>query len=1603
MKRLHHVLRLFVCLFLLLGGTNVEASVSSESLHQTVMELSRYKSRSTATIGSEKAADYISDRLTKFGLNPFFHTYEIPRRIHNRAQLKTGSKTVELSPVIYNAITPQKTNGEISGPVYYVGTGSALEIDEIPVAGSILLVDFLSGKNYLTLASHGAKAVIFIGDLSKENHYDFARKEELTPLQFPCFFLSKEKAINSFGPLKNTKEPLVRKASLTSDSRWEKKIARNVYAFVEGSDPSLKEELFILSAHFDTEEYVAGDSPGADEASSIATFLELSKRIASNPPKRPVLLLATSGQAQNLAGLREAIWNGKVRSRDLRRLKRDLSKRIKTAKGNIQLLEKIDFPLREDPARDKKLSDILKPSIDIAVDQISRKLTELRLAGKTTINQAEIRKTANTRFRYRRLGWSERFDTLDSEQLELFKQILPHAIERNKKISHDARQQQKILKSGSRLRSLLRDHEVAFFIDLHLSSHGNGVGPFHQGWLYNLKPTINRVAIYSPVAELLEQEKGLPVGRATYRNSLTPTHLRSWDSWFLDRPPLGAEVSNLAGIPGLSLVTTGDARSLWGSPADRPERVDWTYLHDQAKLVERLVMTLIDTDRIHGLQRPRDGFTTVTARTNLLLQGELFANHPAADTVILAYQGLRRYYAMVDEAGLFSIRGVADKKHVLDKLILEGYRFDDATGEVIWAIDKKATGKKNYRLKLLRRSMQTNLIMFNCRQTTIFDLLEPRNLNYMTKLQLFDGRRDAPPEHFWYSRIDTRDSVIASIYTEPGTFLKLTLSDTVLTHKIILTNGQEDSVQGLGYPVEKFPAIHNTTLHAARDAWTLLLPRIDNLERHGIHDKRITGLRDRGLSALHKSEDKYGLMHYSQGRAFASEALALASRVYSQIEKTQKDVLFGVLFYVALFVPFAFVMERFIFHSVSIYKRIAGFTSILILLIAIIYNVHPAFELAYSPMVVILAFFIIGLSLMVSLILFFRFEEEMAQLQQRATLKGGEEISRWKAFTAAFFLGISNLRRRKLRTLLTCTTLVILSFTIMSFTTIKSSRDQVRLLFQEKAPYQGLLLTRMNHRTLPPEAAEILLTSLGGKNNPAPRVWLEAKNPSEPVSVPLTAHGREATLQGLLGLTPAEAEVTGIDSLLTSGRWLRNGERNVIILEENVASQLGLSVGSSDQLTLWGTEFTLIGTYSTSDFEQAHDLNGEILTPVIFPEEGGELTEEEAEAMESGEDVRSFQSRYRHLSPSEIGIVPAATLFSVGGALKSVAVQPSQKDALNTMARELSDRFSLAIFTGETDGVWLYNMSDTLNYSGVPNIIVPLLISILIVLNTMISSVYERKSEIGVYTSVGLAPSHVGFLFVAEALALGIISVVLGYLVAQISASLFGNTALWVGITVNYSSMAGVAAMILVLLVVLISVIYPSKVASRIAIPDVNMSFNLPQPIDNSIRVTLPFLTKYREHASIGGFLYEYLESHKDISHGLFSTNQVELLFSCSTVDEIAQLVRNSQASEDLKCLHIRTNVWLAPFDFGIMQRLDIQFCPTQEGGDFLEIRLNILRQSGESTVWHRINTSFLHELRKQLLIWRSLDEETHNKLATEFKERIEQHQKGFEEGYDAS
>jgi hypothetical protein len=109
------------------------------------------------------------------------------------------------------------------------------------------------------------------------------------------------------------------------------------------------------------------------------------------------------------------------------------------------------------------------------------------------------------------------------------------------------------------------------------------------------------------------------------------------------------------------------------------------------------------------------------------------------------------------------------------------------------------------------------------------------------------------------------------------------------------------------------------------------------------------------------------------------------------------------------------------------------------------------------------------------------------------------------------------------------------------------------------------------------------------------------------------------------------------------------------------------------------------------------------------------------------------------------------------------------------------------------------------------------------------------------------------------------------------------------------------------------------------------------------------------------------------VSHGLFSTDDLSVGFHCPTT---RPALKEEGVAREEHCVQLNTRVWLAPFDLGVKQRMELLFQPAADDPRFLEIRIALLREAGEANAWRRISKAFLDDLRKQLLIWRSLDEE---------------------------
>jgi hypothetical protein len=259
--------------------------------------------------------------------------------------------------------------------------------------------------------------------------------------------------------------------------------------------------------------------------------------------------------------------------------------------------------------------------------------------------------------------------------------------------------------------------------------------------------------------------------------------------------------------------------------------------------------------------------------------------------------------------------------------------------------------------------------------------------------------------------------------------------------------------------------------------------------------------------------------------------------------------------------------------------------------------------------------------------------------------------------------------------------------------------------------------------------------------------------------------------------------------------------------------------------------------------------------------------------------------------------------------------------------------------------------------SGVADLAVPIGIAALIVLNTMLGAVYERRSEIGTFNAVGLAPGHVSGLFMAEAAAYAVVGGVMGYLLGQTVAQTIGGTGWLEGLELNYSSLSAVISLGLVMSVVMASALYPAREAGRICTPGIERKWQPPKPVNDRLSLDLPFTLVRSDAFGMAAFLQEFWASHQEQSIGA------------------GFYVESLSVARDGERLHLTANAWLAPFDQGVMQDVDLTMEPDPDTGYF-DIHLTIHRTAGDAATWERVNRTFLDDVRKQFLVWRTLSAE---------------------------
>ncbi len=336
----------------------------------TIIASDEFEGRETGEEGIKKATNYITERYKEIGLTPvgdngtFEQNYDLSAPVIDSYNYTLTDN--EGSLISETAVTKEATgdfvtvfggSDDVSGEIVFAGfgisNGTTNQLPEV-VADKWVMVFFdrqlTSQRALQTLSGKGAAGVILIMDYNDPEGFmqnaEQAQSRIGTAGRLSLAYLqnngSRSAAWNRINPELAAKmlgkesvselvdmseeikanasdfKPMELEYTLSHDVSISENtvVASNIAAFLEGSDPLLKDEVVVLSAHHDHVGIGRPDSTGDtiyngadDDGSGTVGLLSTAQAMvaakkAGAGPKRSVLFLHVSGEEKGLLGSR---------------------------------------------------------------------------------------------------------------------------------------------------------------------------------------------------------------------------------------------------------------------------------------------------------------------------------------------------------------------------------------------------------------------------------------------------------------------------------------------------------------------------------------------------------------------------------------------------------------------------------------------------------------------------------------------------------------------------------------------------------------------------------------------------------------------------------------------------------------------------------------------------------------------------------------------------------------------------------------------------------------------------------------------------------------------------------------------------------------------------------------------------------------------------------------------------------------------------------------------------------------------------------------------------------------------------------------------------
>lgn len=1109
--------------------------------------------------------------------------------------------------------------------------------------------------------------------------------------------------------------------------------------------------------------------------------------------------------------------------------------------------------------------------------------------------------------------------------------------------------------------------EIKLLINVDLSTETNSVAALWVGQFYQFDLVPGR---FTWVSHRISGDYLPKFGEEYQKKFVDTLDSVTWRQVIPRRFTLDSEPFTMAGGLGFSYVSSYSLRKRWNTPIDTFNHLNFENLKPQLALIFCTTYSFAEETAIPENKPTRftpeaGGFPTLRGRVveynfergwydpvpNALvfLQGKpenILYNHK---TVLLS-----------DENGEFVFKGAlkstATGLYTTRFYTISAYIDDPSPSPVEYANDFGKYGTYTFEVLIDKAYNFARIAVFKCASIALFNCLNPSAMNPMLPgFEVNDIRTHVRPDT-WSQTTDLHE---AMIFVPPNVPVEIIMKKYGSPEPLaVLLNASETNPEGSGYKVgvqgECLYLAHTPLLFAEDGLYWVTESRIEISKSKGLRPVNAENSQKKVVEHLGHAYSALDDKQYDIFYAEAFNAWNLEIQAYSQVKGLMQDTIGTTVFFFVLLIPFAFLAERLFFEFTEGRKSLIAASAIFGVFVAILYLVHPGFHLASSIYMTVIGFIIVVLLSPALAIILSELFKYFGELRREIIGKHFTSISRLGALTTTFSIGISYMRRRKLRTALTLTAITLIIFSLISFTSIftfsivrANERRGVTL-------YDGILIRTASWSPLSNDLLSYFDSYHNQQVTVCPRSWLRAVN--DPLNLRLIGpEGAQFTPEVFFGVTPSETNLTklGADTFLSKGSWFSGNRSDVCIVSNLVADDLNVDV---NQTISWGgLNLTVIGIMNDDEMKSRIDLDQESIMPLHPLQPGTERT--------------------IHSKPERVVIIPHTLAMRLGAQIYSIGLLFNDSNTIYDTAKELANVLTeVNIYAGINETVYFYVKGVGFTFHGWNLILVPLFIAAFIILNSMLSAVHERVKEIAIYSSVGLSPMHIAGLFVAESVVYAVVGAVFGYTLGIVGYPLLIEARILpADIPLNYSSSWVMITLSVCMVVTLLSTLYPMYKASRLVTPSIERTWKIPtKPERDQWTIPLPFVATSEEEAlGILTFLKEYFEAH--------ATERADTVFATRAISYI----------EKEKTKSLAMKIRLAPFEMGVAQetRINAKLSVTEERYNF-EIYLR--RLGGYLRIWETTNKKFADEVRKQMLIWRGLkrgEKELYLKRASELRE----------------